>query len=228
MENLLLKYMSLRVAENPVKDKGAVITISREYGCEGFDIAKLLHDAILKKSKNKVNHAKWKIICKEIIEEAAKELRSSPEMLSNIVNSEKRGMIADIITSFLGKDYYNDDRIKQALRKIIREFADHGNVIIIGSAGCVIARHETKALHIRIIAPVEWRVKQIAEKFKLTLPAAKKRVDEMDNNRNNFVRYFDCNFKKNYPFDIIYNRSIISKKEIVSSIIKILEKRKLI
>ena len=224
-ENLLLKYMSIRTNENPTKEEGTVITISREYGCEGYELAKLLYDAIEKRIKHKENHPKWKILCKEIIKESAMELHSSPEKLSKIVNSDERSILEGIIS---GKNYYSDNRIKKTMHNIIRKYAEQGNVIILGRAGCVITKLFPKTLHIRIIAPFKWRVNHVAEKHKLSLSDAKKKVIEIDNNRSNFIRYFNCDVKEPENFDIIFNRGIFSKEEIVGSIMNILEERKLI
>jgi cytidylate kinase len=227
-ENLLLKYLSLRTDETSSKDKGAVITISREYGCEGYELAELINDAINKKNKHKEHHPKWKILCKEIIEEAAAELNSKPEKLLHILNSEVRGVIEDMITSYTDKNYYSDNRIKQKMHEVIRRYAEEGHVIILGRAGCVIAKDIAKSLHIRIIAPFEWRVKHIAEKHKLSLSAAKARVTEIDNHRSNFIRVYKCDITESKNFDIIYNRSIFSNEEIAVSVMNILEERKLI
>ncbi|MDA3780112.1 MAG: hypothetical protein PF487_07855 [Bacteroidales bacterium] len=77
MENILLKYLEDRhknnIEEINFAGLGPVVTISREFGCPAKMIAKKISEKLneIHAGKEKQN---WKIVTKEILDNAAKEL----------------------------------------------------------------------------------------------------------------------------------------------------------
>ncbi|MFA6924665.1 MAG: cytidylate kinase-like family protein [Bacteroidales bacterium] len=230
MENLILKYLSERMDKqhDEEKEKGSVITISREFGCEGYELAELLINAINKKNNDKKEHPKWIVLHKDILEEAALELNSKPHIISHIFNAEERGFLAELIASFSGSTHVSDETIKNAITKIILGYAEKGHVIIVGRGGCIISRMAPKSLHIRIVAPFEMRVEIVAKRFNISPSQAKEKIEEMDKHRSAFLSLFKCALTDNELFDITFNRKKFTKHEITDTIIKIIEDKNFI
>jgi cytidylate kinase len=228
MENILLKYLTRSLeSQDNTKEFGPVITISRDYGCGGTKLACLLADKINKKQSIESNFINWRVINKEILDKSATELHSRPHMISHLFNAEERGFYADIVASFAGKYYVSDERIKNTITKVIKSYAEEGNTIIVGRAAFIFTKHIRKSLHIKLLAPYDWRVNSIAERFDLSMKDAKVNVSEIDLQRNRFLKMYKSNINDADDFDMVFNLKSISKSDIVKVIVDLAEANKL-
>ena len=160
--------------------QGPVITISREHGCFASHIAKNLANVLTKKSAESGNNAQWNYLSKEIIEEAAKELKLSPEITKSVVEYEGRGFI-DNISQFFSDEYYpSNSKVNNTIAKFVYNAATNGNVIIIGRASEAIVKDFEKSFHVKLVAPLEWRAKHLSDTFGMSIADAKKEVIEFD------------------------------------------------
>lgn len=225
MGNLFIEYMSKvsKTNENDIKEEGPVITISRQYGCYATEIAKLLSERLSKDS-----NSEWDYITKEILEESANRLNVNEKEISHVFGADTKGFLGNLVLSFSGKKYTSESIVINTIRRIVRKFSEQGNVIIVGRAGCTIAKDIDLALHIRIIAPFEYRVKAIKERFGINEAEAIKKVQEVDKNRQKFMTFFKEKRKDDEIFDIILNRSKMTSKEMVETIVAAVRARKLI
>ena len=227
MNNLLNYFMKRMDRESDVvstsSEGGPVITLSRQYGCPGKSIANLLRERILL-DKNK----EWTMISKEILETLAGELNLNPSVVQDLANFEDR-RITDYIALLLSKDYYpGEQKIKSTLSDIILSFAQQGHTIIVGRAGFHICNQIRKSYHIRLFAPLEWRIDHICERRGLSYPDAMKQVEEMSRRRDQFLKFFTDTQKHDVAFDTSYDCSLLSNDEIVDRLLVGLENREMI
>jgi cytidylate kinase len=82
-------------------------------------------------------------------------------------------------------------------------------------------------LHLKLYAPLEWRIEVIANKHKISAAEAQKYILEVDKSRNALLRDFTCD-TSDCIFDIMYNCKKISKETIVENVFNVMELRKLI
>lgn len=230
MENLFLHYMHERVRreeEQTVQDPGPVITISREYGCYGNEVAELLTKKInaIKAVEEK---SKWILVSHQILYDAAKSLKTKPDEISHIFGAKEKSIFGDLVSIFTKDKYLSDIQIKRTLAEIVRSYSVQGNTVIVGRAGCVIAKHIKKSVHVKIIAPFCWRVEMIKKRFDLSTSDAIDKVKETDKNREAFMEFFRGNKPDSELFDIILNRSTIDTEGIVDMILKLAKTRDLI
>jgi len=231
MKNILSNYMRSRMDRKSVKelhkDYGPVVTISRAYGCPGKIVAQ---DLAFNLNKRLVGtHAKhWKWISKEILDESARELKLNKYTIREAVNANKKGVMDDLIISLANKFYPSDAKVKKTLADVIRGFAKEGNVIIVGRAGVSLTRSIRNSLHIRLQAPVEWRVKIVSERQNISVDAARRKLLEIDYKRNHLREYYEGMKPEDSIFDIIFNYQTMNEEEILESIIKVMELKKMI
>jgi cytidylate kinase len=83
-------------------------------------------------------------------------------------------------------------------------------------------------LHIRLEAPLKWRVEQAAKKYSKTIAETEKIARETDLKRDTLRKSYISKIDPKELFDITYNINTLTKEEIVESIICILKKRKMI
>lgn len=225
MDNLLIDYFRNRMERTTgkveeIKEPGPVITLSRDYGCPGKRIATLLADRILAEKQTT-----WTMINKEILETLAKELNLNPSVVKDIANFEDRPL-TDYIALLFSKDYYpGEQKIKNTLTEIILSFAQKGHTIIVGRAGIYITKHIEKSYHIKLQAPMGWRIDYMSEKMGISYPDAMILVEEMSRKREQFLKFFAVQKKEEISFDATFDCSQVSDDEIISHVMADLEKK---
>ena len=221
------RYAMLRLLERErqIVTPGPVITISREYGCPSKPIAALVTE--------KINHSgvkqKWHWISKEILEESARKLGLSPREIRHIFEYRERSFLEDLLISQEKKRYYHSGwAIRKAVGEVIRATAMEGNVIIVGRAGVALTRDIEASLHIRLIAPEEWRISEVARHHNIPKEEAAKRVRELDKKRREFMEHYLKRPFDDTLFDVIFNCSTLSQEEIATAIFQMALTKKLI
>jgi hypothetical protein len=232
MKNVLLEYMRKRMERKlvhpAVQQNTPVVTISREYGCP----AKLLAQNLSIKLNNILSRSnrelQWRWISKEILEECARDLKMKKHFIQDAVHAGERGVMDDLIWSLSKKFYPGEAKVKNTLAKVISEFAKQGRVIIVGRAAVSMTRDIKESLHIRLIAPLDWRVQTVSEKYSLSYHEALKRTREIDAKRNQLHEFFLGKKMDNSIFDIVFNYMTMKEDEILDTIVSIMKMRKII
>lgn len=230
MKNILLEYMSRRsqIAKADFSNvPGPVITLSREYGCYASEIARLLAEKLSDINHEKKIELNWQVVSKEVIEESAKHLEVDKEEIAHIFAANEKTFLADLIVSFSNKKYMSDSLIKKTISNVVKTYGNQGYTIIVGRAGCTLCSDIDKALHVRLVAPLSWRVEQIRNRFKKSKVEAEKQVQEFDQKREKFMKYFKGDKPACEMFDVFYNRARLSSNDIVDSIIQLATLKKL-
>lgn len=220
----LLNHFQLKNHTSP--DPGPVITISRTFGCSAKEIAEELVCQL-----NKIDKKPWRWINKEVLEHAAEQLNLDLDRVRNALTPEK-GFFTNFILSFTDRYEYhiNDDHIKNTIAETIRAFAHDGRVIIVGRGGVAITKNMPNVLHLRLMAPFEWRVHETAKKRGFSIEKVEKYAETIDTKRKHIINLF-LKDKKQYDislFDLVFNRKSMAKKEIVDTTLNLLSSRKLI
>jgi len=226
----LSKYLADWYKEAPAKNifPGPVVTISRELGCPAKIIAAGLTDRLnaLKKAKSKPHPWRW--ISKEILQESANELKVDSSQIQHIFEYKRRGVLEDLLLA-QSKDYYKSDlKIRTTIAKVIREFANEGNAVIVGRGGVAITRDIPKSLHIFLEAPLEWRTIRVAEKHDFTIEQARTYAQTVDKKRSRFRDNFQGKGTDYTRFDIKLNCMTLEKDEIIDIIVSALTTRSML
>jgi len=192
-------------------------------------VAVMLVDKLNRANEKAKNLPPWTKLSKEILLTASQELHVDPSRIYKIFNDEKRGAIDEILNAFSEKYYYSDLKILKTLDKIILDFAMRGNVVIIGRGGMAVTRHLSAGVHVRLFAPIEWRVKQLIESGACTtIEAAKKLSNQIDFKRNALLKSKSKSDNYEDDFDVFYNCKYLSVEDISESIIQLMKLKKLL
>ncbi len=227
----IVQYLIERHKERnkPCPEPGPVITISREMGCPGTRLMKLLVDELNKRYQFNDEETQWKGIGKnEIQEVAARELNLPVEEIEYLFDVRKKTMMDEILQSMSNKYYKSDRKVRNVVRDVIRSIACKGRVVILGRGGVAITRDISRSLHIQLQAPLEWRTLRVSERFQIELKEAEKYIMEIDRKRIEFINFFGGINTDYTRFDITFNTMTLSVSEIVDIIIKTMEMRKFI
>ncbi len=183
-----------------------VITISRESGSQGYEVAeKLSLDTGLDLFHN------------EIVEAMVETSKNSRVLLETL---DERGMniVDDIVSNFISEHHLWTDDYSKLLYKILTTIGKHGNAVILGrGANCVLKTQ--KALRVRIVAPMAARRDYIQKKLDLNYDDALKHIVSTDANRSAFVkRYFNSDTKDSSNYDLVLNTGTLSVEKVVQVI----------
>jgi len=226
----LIRYFGDRIEEKDKQapEQGPVITISREFGCPAKRIAEKLKKALTQKNQYQDKKSAWKVISKEILVEAAKELKLKPSEIKYVFDYEKKRVFDEILSSQSKKYYKSDRKIRQTIAKVIRSVANQGNVIIVGRGGIAITKDIQKSFHVRLEAPIEWRATMVSQIHKISFSGAKELAIEIDQKRNHFRNQFEGKGTDYTVPDIRFNCMTLVDEEIVDAILKVIEMKKIV
>ncbi|NEW82666.1 MAG: cytidylate kinase-like family protein [Mariniphaga sp.] len=229
MDNLLLKYMNERSKpelKKAIEAPGPVITISRECGCSGRLFAEKLTERINLNINNPSQ--KWKWVNKEILSIASKELKINPDQIKNLLGGADKNFLDDIVSSFTVKYYAPDAKIKRAIKEVVRHLATQGKVVIIGRGSEALTQDIQRSLHIKLYAPLNWKVDVVSNRDNISKDAAKKIVVETDMRRLKFVEGYLAKEPNKVIYDIDFNCAKFSVDEMIEVIMKVAEMKSLI
>ncbi len=190
-----LKYwQSQRVAlnkdeEEAVEEKlNPFVSISREYGCGGFEIASIISEMLNDEYKAE---PVWGAYDQNILEKLSDDMGFSKD-LAETLTSNARNQIAELF-SYAFSNLPSQLMVYKKLAEIIRTLATKGNVIIVGRGANIITQDMKNGLQVKMVAPFEWRVDRVSKLFKMGKDDAKKMIMEKTKTRrsvfNEIIKY---------------------------------------
>jgi cytidylate kinase len=203
-------------------DDGPVITLSRLTGCDARQVASTLVDEL----NRKYGTEKWKWVDKDIIYAIAKELNTNTQRVENFYKGIELSNISEMIMAFSG-GFVSDLRVKKAIKDVVLSMCKEGFVILVGRGGVSIAHEISDALHIKLIAPFEWRVENVMKKMDMEREVAEEYLIDTDEKRFKLIYTFLDNKSQNIDilFDAIINRSSFTIHETADLILSMYENK---
>jgi len=167
-----------------------VITISRELGSRGTEIAHMVAEKL-----------GYECLDRELIAAIAKEAGVEEVQVSDKEDkvSARPRIVGPEMTAFFRRQQYTSRRPREALgdqaylelvRKVIRERAERGDVVVLGRGGQMVLRDWPGALHVHITAPLEVRAARVAEERGISRQLAERLVRESDRRKRDYIRHF--------------------------------------
>ena len=184
-----------------------VITLEREYGSGGGEIAKQL-----------ATRLGWKLWDQLLTEEIARRLDCDCRAVEE--HEERRDSVyyrllkAFMHGSFEGSlnaprlKMVDTECVREVVQKILPAVADAGNCVIVGRGSAYYLGRRLDAFHIFIYAPFQERVRRL----RLTGKSEKEAIElaeTVDRDRADFIkRYFNVDWPGRHRFHLMVNSSI--------------------
>jgi cytidylate kinase len=193
---------------------GSIITISREPGSGGSEIARRLAKAL-----------SMDLIGGQIIQHVADSARMSRKVIESL--DEKEVTFRDtLLLSLFGESRPWPGEYLKHLTRVIGTIGAFGNVIIVGRGANRLLPQE-RTFKVRIIAPLELRIKHVMDDRGYTKAEAEQYVVTRENNSKAFVRkYFNVDIDDPRYYDFIINTERISMEAATESIIAAFNQRR--
>ena len=197
MERLIEEQMhrwQLMQRERKVeKDVLPIITISREPGSGGKIVAQKLAAML-----------DVELFHQEVLHEMAKRAEVSNQLLATL-DEKGLSILEDWISSLVYDRHLWPDQYLQHLMNVVGTIGKHGRAVVVGRGANFILPPD-RCFRLRIIAPQELRVKQVAKEFGVSSEVARRRVLRTESDRKAFIRkYFLADIADAQNYDMILN-----------------------
>jgi cytidylate kinase len=180
-----------------------IVTVEREYGCGGGEIAQRLAE-----------HLGWKLWDQLLTEEIAR-LADCPKKVVEQREERTDPLHYRLFKSFLRGSYegslnahklklVDSECILEFTEKVVQHAASAGNCVIVGRGSQLFLRNRDDALRIFLYAPVEDKVRRLLSRGKSEQEAVEL-VDTVDLERADFIEKY---FKVEWPSRSVYHTMI--------------------
>lgn len=187
------------------------VTISRQYGCQGYPVAEQLCGLLEKQTAEP-----WLLIDRAVLDEVANHNQISRDLLESL--GEKNRLLDDFLATFSPRWTHSQDCFKLLCRHVVA-LAEQGNVVIMELGGAVITRHLAHACHFRLYGSMKFKVRKIMQQRGLSEEAAEKLVIKEQKQRDGFARDF-LGHDDHSPelYDLLFNNDRATPTQIARGI----------
>ena len=186
------------------------VTISRESGAGGTKVGEKLIEYL--NINDTYTGSKWALFDKNLIERVIEE-HHLPEQFRNFLSEEKYSEVQNTFERLMGLHPGISMLASKTCNTIIN-LASLGNVIIIGRGANILTRNIPGGFHVRLIADMEWKIRQVESDFNMNKKEAIKYIWEEDTRRRDYVKkLFNKNVADPLMYDVIIKTSRVSFEE---------------
>src|SRR6516165_11389368 len=187
-----------------------IITVEREYGSGGGEIAKLLSERL-----------GWKLWDQLLTEEIAR-LANCPKTIVEVREERNDPLYYRLFKSFLRGSYegsinahklnlVDSETIVKLTERVVRHAASAGKCIIVGRGAQHFLENNPETLRVFLYAPREDKVRRVMARGK-TENEAQELVDSVDQERGDFIqKYFGVAWPARSVYHLMLNTSLGDK-----------------
>jgi cytidylate kinase len=184
-----------------------IITIEREYGCGGGEIAQLV-----------ANRLGWKLWDQKLTEEIAR-LANCPKAVVQEREEKNDPLYYRLFKSFMRGSYegainapklnlVDSETILKITRRVVEHAAEKGNCVIVGRGSQQFLKDRPDTLRVFLYAPRENKVQRLLKRGK-SEKEAEELVDIVDRERADFIqKYFNVEWPARTIYHTMLNTSI--------------------
>jgi cytidylate kinase len=197
-----------------------IITIEREYGCGGGEIARLV-----------AKHLGWKVWDQLLTEEIAR-LANCSKAAVEVREERTDPLYYRLFKSFLRGSYegsinapklnlVDSETILRITRRVVEHAAERGNCVIVGRGSQQFLKNRPDTMRVFLYAPREDKVRRLLARGK-SEQEAEKLVDTVDRERADFIQKY---FNVEWPDRSIYHgmmNTAIGDEAVLQIILKVL------
>jgi len=202
-----------------------LITVSREFGAGGSDLASELGSRL-----------KWPVLDHDIVHRVAERLRLDDGTVEPF-DEHPPSLLARIATVLIvplpgmysfpaADDVPSHDAIASATRRVIEDAAKSLPLIVVGHGAQCIFEDWTDTLSVRLVAPLGVRLERIAARQKINPTLAAALVRRADEDRQAYIqRYFHRDWRNELLYDLQINTGGIDISEAATIVTRLVERR---
>jgi cytidylate kinase len=165
-----------------------IITISRQYGAGGSEVARRVAQAL-----------DWRLVDNELIDrvasraglppaEVAEKEERAPGFLERLSRTLSRAS-PELFPAAADKVPEPEEAtLVRVTETVVAEIAAEGRVVLVGRAGPAVLRGEHDALHVKLVAAPQERIRRVIERLGVDPKQAEREIQEADTNRARYLK----------------------------------------
>ena len=183
-----------------------LITISRQFAAGGSQIARRVAEEL-----------GWRLIDDELVDRVAEragvsreEVAALEERAPSFIERLARLTALELPELFLPTaeaiQEFGESHLVKITRALVEEIAAEGRCVVVGRASAAVLARTANTLHVRLVAPLDLRVRTATERLGLDPAEAPRLVEERDANRARYHReYYDRDWNDPVNYDMVLN-----------------------
>jgi CMP/dCMP kinase len=201
-----------------------IVTISNEYGSGAVAVAMRIADAL-----------GYEYVDQQLPVIVAKRLRISPEVVDANEDSgrtlgERLLTGLELATPELAESSTAepfDEELVRAVREAVREYASHGNSVIVGRGAGAILGARSDVLRVFMHAPREWRIARVMAMMRADRKSAQSEVDRVDRARIAYLRdWYGVTFGDPRNYDLCIDTSRFDEMQSTALVLAAVQTRR--
>lgn len=182
-----------------------VITVSREYGAGGGEVARRLAERL-----------GWELLDRELLTQAAAVERMVDADIEAL--DEQALSLVDRL-----RLHPPHERYMRGLKEAAQAAAARGNVVLVGRGTRFLVGETADQFRLRLVAPLAWRAERMARLAGWSHADALARCARIDQTRERFMRYFfGENSTRPSAYDLVVNTGRVALDEVIDSVAALL------
>ena len=195
------------------------MTISRQAGAGGKGLADELVKAINRLTPEGERWCAWD---DELVTKVAGEHHIGRKFIEALEDADHR-WINEFVAAFSSAGDPGEFKVFRRVAMTIRALASAGRAVIVGRGGAFITAGLPEGIHVRLVAPADFRVRRMAERLHGSLEEAELRVREIDGNRSAFHhRYWPGKMVTPEAFTLTLNTAELTETQMVACLLPLL------
>jgi cytidylate kinase len=192
---------------------GPYLMISRQKGAGGNAVARLVGQRL-----------GWQVFDNEMVNEIAKQAHVRRQLIESL-DERDQATIQAIVGQWLDPEKIDTAGYLGYLKQVVLTLGHQGDVIIVGRGARFILPSQF-GLSVRMVAPIETRIRRVADKANCSLAAARVEVEKTDRERVKMVRrHFGQDVTDPLSHDLMINTAAISLEAAAEVVITALRQK---
>jgi cytidylate kinase len=220
-EAYLNAHLSHSASSQIRQTTGPFVTISRQSGSGAAAFAEALAPRL---EHEFPGPSPWVVFDRNLVEAMLQSRHLSPR-IAQFLPEDRVSEIETSIGELIGL-HPNIWNLIQRTNEMMRELARAGHAVIVGRGSNFATRGVAQGVHVRLVAPAEYRAAQMARELGTTVAAATAHNVRTDAARRAHVRsVFDADLREPSAYDLSINVATVPREQAVEMTIGLLHAR---
>jgi cytidylate kinase len=196
VDEQIRRWQLLRQRPQGVESR-PVVTVTGQHGAQG--------DALAQRLAAELGFDHFD---REIIHRIAEGAHLSERVVAS-VDGKKRELLTEWLAALTSRSYLSPTEYRYHLARVIGAIAQQGGAVIVGR-GAHLLLGRAEALRVLAVAPLADRVRQVMEKEGLSERDARRRIEDVDSDRQAFIlMHYRAEFDDPTAFDLVVNTAAL-------------------
>lgn len=196
-----------------------IITVSRQMGAGGAELARRVADAL-----------GWRVVDNELVEAIAAraglpatEVALKEEQAPGFFDRLLRTLTTAAPEIQAAPDEVaelEEAKLVAVTESVVADVAREGRIVLVGRAASAVLSTDRDALHVKVVAPKEARVRAVAERAGLDADVARDRVEASDASRSRYHRqYYHRDWNDAAHYHLVLNSAALGLEAAVATVV---------